>query len=138
MTDTFSGNGAGAGEIVERVGDRAERMLARFTEGLSADVVFGNAERVGDRVVITAAAVERGGGWGFGAGRGGDDEQGEGDGGGGGGGGRAEARPVAAIDIGPNGVDIRPIVDVTKVGIALIASLVTIWRLTRRGRRARS
>ena len=36
--------------------------------------------------------------------------------------GASTARPVAAIVIGPEGVKVRPIVDVTKLGIAAIGA----------------
>ncbi len=125
-------------ELLERVGDRSERMLARFTEGLSAATVFGAPERVDDRLVITAAVIERGGGWGFGAGGGGDEDDAGGEGGGGGGGGgggRADARPVAVIEVGPVGVTVRPILDFTKVGLATLAGALAVWRAGRVGRR---
>ncbi len=137
----MNGNGIGESrtstdELLARVGDRSERLLARFTEGLSAATVFGRTEQVGDRLVITAAAIERGGGWGFGAGGGGDEED-AGEGGGGGGGGRAEARPVAAIEIGPAGVTVRPIIDFTKVGLAVLTGALMVWRAGRVRRRRR-
>lgn len=49
---------------------------------------------------------------------------------GGGGGGYSHARPVAVITIGPNGVHVKPIVDATKIAIALfttIASMFMVW-----------
>jgi uncharacterized spore protein YtfJ len=42
---------------------------------------------------------------------------------GGGGGGLSTARPVAAISIGPNGVRVEPVVDVTKIGLAFFTTL---------------
>jgi uncharacterized spore protein YtfJ len=42
---------------------------------------------------------------------------------GGGGGGFSAARPVAAISIGPDGVHVEPVVDVTKIGLALFTTL---------------
>lgn len=48
---------------------------------------------------------------------------GGGSGGGMGGGGGAMARPVAAIVIGPTGVKIEPIVDVTKIVLAFLTTL---------------
>jgi uncharacterized spore protein YtfJ len=40
-----------------------------------------------------------------------------------GGGGLSTARPVAAISIGPDGVRIKPVVDVTKIGLAFFTTL---------------
>lgn len=42
---------------------------------------------------------------------------------GGGGGGFSTARPVAAISIGPDGVHVEPVVDVTKMGLAFFTTL---------------
>jgi hypothetical protein len=42
---------------------------------------------------------------------------------GGGGGGVTLGRPVAAITIGPEGVYVEPIVDVTKIAIALFTTV---------------
>lgn len=42
---------------------------------------------------------------------------------GGGGGGLSTARPVAAISIGPDGVRVKPVVDVTKIGLAFFTTL---------------
>ena len=50
-----------------------------------------------------------------------------GGGGGGGGGGGAQARPVATITVGPNGVHVEPIVDVTKLGVAFFTALGAIF-----------
>ena len=112
--------------------------------------VFSEPLRAGDYTVITATEVVAGGGVGYGGGGGvgpaeieveeldladeipveaiaeaeADDEAfGEGYGVGGGGGGYAFARPVAAITIGPDGVTVEPIMDVTKVAIALFTTL---------------
>ena len=55
--------------------------------------------------------------------------------GGGGGGGFSMARPVAVISVGPEGVRVEPIVDVTKLGLAfltLLGSMLMTWRKMRR------
>jgi uncharacterized spore protein YtfJ len=44
-----------------------------------------------------------------------------------GGGGTAMSRPVAVIAIGPQGVQVKPVVDVTKVGIALFTAVGAMW-----------
>jgi uncharacterized spore protein YtfJ len=96
---------------------------------VSADRIFRDPVHVGDRVVITAAAIDLAGGLGFG---GGSDAEGSGGGGGGGVGGRAEGRPVAAIEIGPNGVVVKPIVDVTRLGITALLGAFAVWRAMHR------
>jgi uncharacterized spore protein YtfJ len=92
--------------------------------GASAERVFREPVRVGERVIIPAAAITYAGGFGFGA-----DTA---DNGGGGGGGWNESRPVAIIEAGPDGVRVRPVVDFTRIGLTLVAAALTIWRATRR------
>lgn len=119
--------------LLETVGERSQALLERFVDGLTARQVFGEPERVGDRLVITAATIQRSGGYGFGAG-GGDDDDGAagGDGGGGGGGGHGEARPVAVIEVGPDGVRVQPVLDFTKIGMTVLAGVFAVWRAGRR------
>jgi hypothetical protein len=84
-----------SGPDFSRLGDQMERAIDRIVGGVSAESVFGKPERVGDRLVITAAAVQRGGGFGFGGGSGATSEAGAG-GGGGGDRDRSRRRPGAA------------------------------------------
>ncbi|HYL53139.1 MAG TPA: sporulation protein [Acidimicrobiia bacterium] len=111
-------------------GDQGEQLREGLATGLdklmsvSADRVFSEPVRVGETVVIPAAAIMFGGGFGFG----GDKSSN----GGGGGGGWNDGRPVAVIEAGPAGVHVRPIVDVTKIGVTLVAATLTVWRATRR------
>ena len=97
--------------------------LDRLTN-LSADRVFREPVHVGETVVIPAAAIQFAGGFGFGS----DNVSN----GGGGGGGWNEGRPVAVIEAGPGGVRVKPILDVTRVGLTLVAAALTVWRATRR------
>ena len=53
--------------------------------------------------------------------------EGVGLGGGGGGGGAAMARPVAVISVGPNGVQVEPVVDPTKIAIAFFTTLGSMF-----------
>jgi uncharacterized spore protein YtfJ len=101
--------------------------LANLSD-VSADRIFSEPVRSGDRVVVTAAAFDIAMGMGVG---GGGDNAGNG-GGGGGGGGRTEGRPVAAIEIGPDGVRVRPVVDLTRVGVTALFAALAVWRATRR------
>lgn len=120
---------ADPGAMVDQVGVQTRDGLKRIFGGLSADKVFAT-EQVGDRFVITAAAIERAGGFGFGAGSDGDDPTSGG--GGGGGGGSAQARPVAVIEVTSEGVSVRPVLDFTKIGITALLSFVAAWRLIRK------
>jgi len=100
-----------------------QRLLSISTEG-----VYKEPVHVGERVIIAAASVKFAGGFGFGGGTDAANNTGEGSGSGG----WTEARPVAIVDAGPEGVRVRPVIDLTHVGITLIAAAVTVWRATRR------
>jgi uncharacterized spore protein YtfJ len=124
------------GKTSESEIDTIERGVNKIVGGLAADTVFGKPEQVGDRVVITAAAVHRGGGFGFGSGSGTEPgEEGGGSGAGGGGGGATEGRPVAVIEVGPEGVRVRPVLDFTRIGITAITALLAVARSGRHRRR---
>jgi len=122
-------------------------LIQKLFETARPSAVFSEPLRAGDYTVITASEVMAGGGVGYGGGGGSgpamaeaeevditdeipveaiadDDEAGgEGYGVGGGGGGYSFARPVAAITIGPDGVTVEPIVDVTKIAIAMFTTI---------------
>jgi len=134
MNDTGSSQAEDAVKaVIDHVGDRIEASLANITSDTSAAPVFGPPEYVGDRVIITAASVSRAGGFGFGGGGGSEPKSAEfGTGGGGGGGGSSEGRPVAVIDIGPDGVKVRPVLDFTKIGLTLLGGVFAIWRAGRK------
>lgn len=108
---------------VDAVGDRVVDGVASMLDA-SAARVYADPVQIGDRVVITAAAFESAGGFGYGA-----DTEGDG---GGGGGGYGNGRPVAVIEAGPGGVRVRPVIDLTRIGLTLVAAALTVWRATRR------
>ena len=115
-------------------------VLDQLFDVYTPGTVFSSPTAKGDYTVITAAEVNVGLGVGFGAGGGGDDQGTEGSGGGGGGGGASAGRPVAAIIIGPQGVEVQPIVDVTKLGIAFFTTLgaiLMVWRAMQRRTRGK-
>lgn len=118
--------------IIEKVPNatRAADLIAHLFDVAKPNAIFSRPETSGDYSVITASEITVGMGAGFGGG-GGVGPQGEGEagtaegagvGGGGGGGGSATGRPVAAIIIGPNGVRVEPIVDVTKIALAALTA----------------
>ena len=115
-------------EAMEDVGTKAVEALATLLGDASPGSVFSEPVAVGNDLVITAAAWDRGGGFGFGGG--GDAAQGAGFGSGGGGG--AQGRPVAVIRVGPNGIDVRPVIDLTKIGLTLFLAALGVWRALRR------
>ena len=116
-------------ESVKTAQEKVSAALSHLFDVAQVGSVFSEPITVGDRVVITAAEVTVGVGIGMGAGMGSDEgkEAVEGKTSGGGGGGGAQARPVATITVGPNGVHVEPIVDVTKLGVAFFTALGAIF-----------
>jgi uncharacterized spore protein YtfJ len=129
-----------------------ERTINRLTEVAGPTAVFGAPVERGDTTVIPCCRVSVGLGFGGGGGAGparaevaqGDTQTeqaqtgqapmatGEGIGGGGG----SQGRPVAAIILTPGRVQIRPIVDVTRVAFAGMATAVALALLIGRTLRA--
>jgi uncharacterized spore protein YtfJ len=100
-----------------------EPLLDKVTAATRPNVAFSSPVEAHGYTVITASEVAAGGGFGFGSGSGPAPESREtASGSGGGGGGGSMARPVAAIVIGPEGVKVRPVIDVTKLAIACITA----------------
>lgn len=120
------------------IGERVESALARLMDGVGAEDVFGEPHQVGERVILTASVIERTGGFGFGGGFGfenGEGEESRGGGGGGGGGGTVVGRPIAVIDVGPEGVTVKPVLDATKIGITIVTSVLAAIGVVRGVRR---
>jgi uncharacterized spore protein YtfJ len=134
--------------------DQGAGLIRRLLEVAQPSAVFGEPVSEGERTIITASEVSAGMGFGFGVGGGhateSDEEEapdsesedsigvegGTGAGGGGGSGGGAMARPVAVVSMGPEGVTVQPVVDVTKLGIALLTTLGAMWVMWGRIQRA--
>lgn len=116
-----------------------ERILGGLAEKLGSaarvDAVFGEPREIAGRVVIPAAKASAG--FGAGAGSGGDvrdDTRSGGGGGGGGGGFRVE--PVAVVELSAESVAVQPVIDWTRVILALITTVGTLlgiraWRRRR-------
>jgi uncharacterized spore protein YtfJ len=121
-------------QMLGEAGSHIRQGLEGLVGPASPSTVFSEPHPVGDDVVITAAAWERGGGFGLGAGRGDDPDGGTGSGGGGGGGGGSQGRPVAVIRVGPGGIEVQPVIDFTKIGVTILLSGLGVWRALRRGR----
>jgi|BarGraIncu01121A_1022015.scaffolds.fasta_scaffold22431_2 uncharacterized spore protein YtfJ len=128
----------------EQAGELLNKLIAVAQPGS----VFSQPVTAGDYTIINASEVSAAVGVGFGVGAGTGSgpstgqasagaQSGEGGGGGGGGGGGAMARPVATISIGPDGVTVEPVVDVTKIAIAFFTTLGTMALMFRRVRRGR-
>jgi uncharacterized spore protein YtfJ len=141
MTDPFSNVATILGSRNEQSREMLEKLLAAAQPG----AVYSQPVAHGEYTVITASEVAAGGGFGFGMGFGApsaarpgevaQEQQGNGGGGSGGGGG-SSGRPVAVIVIGPAGVEVKPVLDVTKIGLAALttwgAMLVTLRKMRKR------
>ena len=103
-----------------------QATLDKLLATAHVEAVYGSPVSQGENVVIPAAEVLSMAGFGLGMGGGSQGTAGTenvGRGGGGGGGGRVLARPVAAIILSPSGVRVEPIVDVTKIALAVFTTL---------------
>jgi uncharacterized spore protein YtfJ len=96
--------------------------LEEFIQTADVERVYGEPIQHGDTLIIPAAEVMVGLGFGMGYGGGNDGGKNVGGGGGGGGGGRTFSRPVATIIASPDGVRIEPVVDVTKIALAVFTT----------------
>jgi uncharacterized spore protein YtfJ len=135
MNDTNNFEGAIAANWEKSMG-----VLQRLFDVANVSAVYSEPVQKGEYTIITAAEVSIGMGIGQGVGSGTEEEvtaAGEsptvsgGSGGGGGGGGGGWSRPVAVISVGPGGVRVEPIVDVTKLGLAfftMIGSAIFMMR----------
>lgn len=144
-----------AQQVESGVIEAIEAGIDKVLTTASVNAVYGKAVRQGDTLIIPTAEVFSFTGFGMGEGSGpsvakpADEAQSEeaaeasgeqvvgGRGSGGGGGGQTFARPVAVIVAGPDGVEIKPVLDLTKIGLAALTTfgfmLATLARI-RRGR----
>jgi uncharacterized spore protein YtfJ len=146
MSDVVNNIIAGTTKGQERSFELMEKLLAVAQPGS----VFSQPVQSGNYTVITASELVAGIGFGYGVGGGGapstakpesGDEsrspagEGSGGGGGGGGGGMSTGRPVAVVTLGPEGVQVKPVVDVTKLGLAALTTLGAMYLTLGRMRR---
>lgn len=121
-------NASAADTVLSGLADALTRIFGEA----SPETLFTSPTKVGDDLVISAAAWERVGGFGFGTGEGQGEAGDVGSGQGGGGGGMSQGRPVAVIRVGPGGVEVTPVIDFTKIGVTLLLGAVGVWRALRR------
>lgn len=115
--------------------EESVRLTERLFEVANPDAVYSKPRKSGEYTIITASEVMIGLGSGYGVGGYTPSEDKEaiaegeevGSGGGGGGGGYSTARPVAVISVGPDGVEIQPVLDRTKFGIALVTAVGSMF-----------
>ena len=118
-------------------------MMEKLYQVAKPEAVFGEPLEVGEQVVLTASEVNVGMGVGFGIGGGPRPSPGgkkvpraenaepgtPGMGGGGGGGGGAQGRPVAVIAVDETGVEVQPILDLTKIMLAFFTALGSMFMM---------
>jgi uncharacterized spore protein YtfJ len=126
----------------------AMALVEKLFDVAQPSAVYGEPAAIGDYTVITASEVKVGMGFGFGGGGapGAEGSGGEaetevgaavaGFGSGGGGGGVSAGRPVATISVGPSGVRVEPVVDVTKIALAFFTTLGAMFMMFSRMRTA--
>ncbi len=115
--------------------DTLQATMDKFLSTADVKAVYAEPVRQGETTIINCAEVFSVLGFGVGEGGGQDKEGSKGMGSGGGGGGRTFARPVAAIVATPEGVMVQPIVDTTKIGIAVLTTLGFMFAMMGRMRR---
>lgn len=125
---------------VDKNQEQSMKVAEKIFSAAQPGAVYGEPITAGDYTVITASEVTAGGGFGTGVGLSPAGPQGPeapgGGGGGTGGGGGSAGRPVAVIIIGPDGVKVKPVVDATKVAIALFTTWGAMFLMMRRMRKA--
>jgi uncharacterized spore protein YtfJ len=147
MDEEFNDIVASTVKTQEQSREVVEKLFAVAQPG----AVYSEPVTAGDYTVITATEVSVAMGFGFGIGggtapeeggttgleeAGGQEREASGMGGGGGGGGISMGRPVAVISIGPGGVRVEPVRDVTKIGLALLTTAGAMLMMLSRMRRA--
>jgi uncharacterized spore protein YtfJ len=154
-----STNQADGENMVPQTLELMNSTMKTFLSAASVDAVYAKPVKAGDTMIIPAAEVLSGMGFGIGGGGGSgpastddstddEDETMEntpaenqtsttmgGSGVGGGGGGRIFSRPVAIIIASPDGVRVEPIVDVTKVALAMFTAIGFMISMMARMRR---
>jgi uncharacterized spore protein YtfJ len=91
---------------------QALQVFDKIFGAARASAVYSEPVTAGAYTIITASEVAGGGGFGSATGSIA----------GSGGGGGASGRPVAVIVVGPDGVQVKPIFDVTKIGLAVLTT----------------
>jgi len=129
---------------------QAAEMVEKLFAVAQPGAVYSEPVTVGENTVITAAEVKVGMGFGFGGGFGNSAEPDEdeaagakesedeaaGVGYGSGGGGVSGGRPVAVIHIRPEGVEVEPVVDITKIMLAFFTTLGSMFFMLGKRRKA--
>ena len=137
--------------IAEKTSEQLPSVLEKIFSAAQPEAVYSKPVEANNYTVITASEVTSGGGFGSGSGFGPEtpsspekrsSEEGAraetvSGGGGMGGGGGSSGRPVAIIIIGPEGVSVRPVFDLTKIALAGITAWITAVAVLSKVRRVR-
>lgn len=115
--------------------DRYEHTIDQFLQVADVEQAYGKPVEHAGYLVIPTAEVLAGLGFGVGS-AGGTDEEGKGGfGNGGGGGGRSFSRPVAVIVASDKGVEVQPVLDVSKIALTALTAfgfmIATLARFSR-------
>jgi hypothetical protein len=121
-------------QVARRIGvlSGAEQVSRALERAASGEGAVGPTTTQGEHAVIPLLETLASGGFGGGAGGG---VQGDG-GGGGGGGGVGRSRVIAVATVGPDGVKIRPVIDLTGLALPAASAIATLL-LGAAGRRRR-
>ncbi len=142
MTDTFNT----MAQTMDKYQEQSREWMEKLFAAAKPRAVYGEPITSGNYTIVTASEVTAGGGFGYGFGGGsapasapgqtpGQAQENVGGGGGIGGGGGSSGRPVATIIIGPEGVRVEPVVDATKLAIAIFTTVGAMAMMMRRMRR---
>ena len=141
MTNTFNT----MAQTMDKYQEQSREWMDKLLAAAKPRAVYGEPITSGNYTIVTASEVTAGGGFGYGFGGGSapastpgqtpDQEQENAGGGGGiGGGGGSSGRPVAAIIIGPEGVRVEPVIDTTKIALAIFTTVGAMWMMLGRMR----
>jgi uncharacterized spore protein YtfJ len=123
MTEEMAAQAPKADYIPGKSLEFAEETMVSFLKTADVTAVYGVPVEHGDTLIIPAAEVFAFVGFGAGEGAGsGPEGQGSGGGAGTGGGGRTFSRPVSVIIAGPNGVEVKHVLDITKIALAALTA----------------
>ena len=110
-----------------------EAMVKALTAAGTGQGAVGPVTKAGDRSVVPLVETLFAGGYGGGGGVAGEAESDLGGGGGGGGFGRS--RTVAVVEVTPDGMRVKPVVDTTAIVLGALSSAVGLVAVLRRARR---
>lgn len=115
--------------------DRYEHTIDQFLQVADVEQAYGKPIEHAGYIVIPTAEVVAGMGFGVGSGGATGDEGQGGFGNGGGGGGRSFSRPVAVIVASDQGVEVQPVLDVSKIALTALTAfgfmIATLARFSR-------